>query len=105
MAGSDSTNAPGRPWTIVGTFSTYEAASAKAAQHKGSRNVEVKIKQLSTGFTVRTRQEERAASPVHQESAPSGAVKKTKMKAKERRALERSASAEDSLDSPAEKTS
>ena len=88
-----STETPqGRPWTVVGTFSTFEAASSRADTERGTRGQQVKIKQIAAGYTVRVRQDQSTAvkaQPVSETSASPVPQKRSKLKAKDRRALER----------------
>lgn len=86
--------AQGRPWTVVGTFSTFEAASTRAELERRTRGQQVKVKQIAAGFTVRTRQETR---PVEKRAevfetefpAAQSSSKNSKLRAKDRRVLER----------------
>lgn len=88
-----STETPqGRPWTVVGTFSTFEAAASRADIERGTRGQQVKVKQITAGYTVRVRQDQSTAvkpQPVSETSASPGPQKRSKLKAKDRRALER----------------
>jgi len=100
----------GKPWSVVGTYPSYEAASAAAKPLASNKALQIKIKCLSSGFTVRSRKLQASSSDisrlddvvaVHDVPAP----KKTKLKAKDRRALERSRSTEDTFDSSSEDNS
>lgn len=78
----------GKLWTVVGTYPSYEAAAARADNEKSNR-VEVKVKHTESGFTVRTRATERSVTHKSEEVLAESPSKKSKLKAKDRRARER----------------
>jgi len=84
--------APGRPWTVVGTFPSFEAASSRAEIERSIKGQQVKVKRISEGFTVRTR---RDVSPLQKqvtaEAPPAADAKRPKLKAKDRRSRDRQA--------------
>ena len=93
MATTDKTQAPGRPWTVVGTHADFETADRHASQYRAQSGTQVKVKQIASGFTVRTRVTEskstnRSDAPVIEErpTFEEPVSKKTKLKAKDRRA-------------------
>lgn len=88
MPDTNNTGHLGKSWTVVGTYPSYEAAAARADNEKSNR-VEVKVKQNTSGFTVRTRMTERAIAHKEEEVLTESPSKKTKLKAKDRRARER----------------
>lgn len=73
----------GKPWTVVATFSDFAPAAAKADQLRSSSNLQVKVKRIAAGFTVRTRQIVTASA----DPAPAKQGK-PRTKAKDRRAKE-----------------
>ena len=82
MASDDTDNVLGKPWTVVATFSEYGPAHSKAEQLRAAGDLQVKVKHIAAGFTVRTR---KPAASSEQTVAPQS---KTRVKAKDRRAKE-----------------
>lgn len=82
MASDDTDNGLGKPWTVVATFSEYGPARSKAEQLRAAGDLQVKVKQLSSGYTVRTRKASAAST-----ETPSS-QSKSRVKAKDRRAKE-----------------
>ena len=79
----DSVNSnSGRPWTVVATFSEYGPAHSRAEQLRAAGDMQVKVKHLAAGFTVRTRQTLASASPSDSKAS------KARTKAKDRRSAE-----------------
>lgn len=99
MATTEKTHTPGRSWTVVGTFPTFEAASSRADIERSTRGQQVKVKQIAAGFTVRTRRVEHAPVETRpdfiEEKASQDSPKRSKLKAKDRRARERKSSDSD----------
>ncbi|NDC23827.1 MAG: hypothetical protein EBZ49_06820 [Proteobacteria bacterium] len=95
----------GRPWTVVGTFPEFSDADMHAGKFRSSSGTQVKIKRIAAGFTVRTRQLDvklvQSSAPVTSEERPTfeePVSKKSKLKAKDRRAKERRSESEDESD-------
>jgi hypothetical protein len=97
MENNQKTATQGRPWTVIATFSDFESAHALSERSKQERGMQSKVKRLASGFTVRTRRDETKQTS-KTESLPTIAErptfeepvsKKTKLKAKDRRAKER----------------
>jgi len=79
----DSVNSnSGRPWTVVATFSEYGPAHSRAEQLRAAGDMQVKVKHIAAGFTVRTRQTSTSAPSVESKAS------KARTKAKDRRAKE-----------------
>lgn len=97
MENNQKTATQGRPWTVIATFSDFESAHALSERSKQEKGVHSKVKRLASGFTVRTRRDESkqvskaetlpdiAERPTFEEPVS----KKSKLKAKDRRAKER----------------
>ena len=86
----------GTPWTIVGTFADYALAEKRANDFRANGTNEVKIKLLAAGFSVRTRQTARTVAAIakndvvlHEETIETVSAKKSRVKAKDRRAREK----------------
>lgn len=93
MATTDKTQTRGRAWTVVGTYPDFETADRHASQYRSKAGAHVKVKRIASGFTVRTRMDEvkaekRGSAPIIDErpTFEEPISKKTKMKAKDRRA-------------------
>lgn len=102
MATTEKTHAPGRPWTVVGTHSDFDTADRHASQYRAQSGTQVKVKRIASGFTVRTRALEskaakQAIEPMIEErpTFEEPVSKKTKLKAKDRRAKQRNSGSED----------
>ena len=94
MATTENMHTQGRAWTVVGTFPTFEAATSRAEIERGTRGQQVKVKQIAAGFTVRTRRIEHApveSRPdyVEEKTTQQDTSKRSKLKAKDRRARDR----------------
>ena len=105
MAITDNSQAPGRPWTVVGTHSDFETADRHASQYRSTSGTQVKVKRVAAGFTVRTRADEvkpekRVSAPIIEErpTFEEPVSKKTKLKAKDRRAKQQRRSDSDEFD-------
>jgi hypothetical protein len=95
----------GRSWTVVGTFPEFSDADSHAGKFRSNSGIQVKIKRIAAGFTVRTRQLDvkavQSASPILSEERPTfeePVSKKSKLKAKDRRAKERRTESDDESD-------
>jgi hypothetical protein len=84
-------NSQGRPWMIVGTFPTFEAATSRAEIERATHSRQVKIKQTSDGYTVRTRPDIQTVVDSKKMSSPAEKEEpnRSKLKAKDRRAQAR----------------
>lgn len=105
MAITDNSQAPGRPWTVVSTHSDFETADRHASQYRSTSGTQVKVKRVAAGFTVRTRADEvkpekRVSAPIIEErpTFEEPVSKKTKLKAKDRRAKQQRRSDSDEFD-------
>ncbi len=105
MATTDKTHTPGRAWTVVGTHPDFETADRHASQYRAQSGTQVKVKRLAVGFTVRTRALEvksaKQAPVTSIEERPTfeePVSKKTKLKAKDRRAKQQRRSDVDDTD-------
>lgn len=102
MVTTEKTQAPGRPWTVIGTYADFDTAERHASQFRSRTDTQVKVKQMETGFTVRTRvldvKVSRQAIERVIEERPTfeePVSKKNKLKAKDRRAKQRKSGSEE----------